>query len=37
MFTGLITEVGRIKFLKQQEQDLEIGVACSFASQLTPG
>ncbi|MDU1224297.1 riboflavin synthase [Varibaculum cambriense] len=37
MFTGLVAEVGRIKALKMQEQDLEIGVACSFASQLMPG
>lgn len=37
MFTGLIQEVGRIKALKMQEKDLEIGVSCSFAGELNPG
>ena len=37
MFTGLIEEVGRIKVLKLREKDLEIGVTCSFAGELSPG
>lgn len=37
MFTGLIQEVGTIKSLKKQEADLEIGISCTFASELCPG
>lgn len=37
MFTGLIAEVGTIKSLKKQETDLEIGISCTFASELFPG
>lgn len=37
MFTGLISEVGIIKSLKKQESDLEIGISCSFPSELSPG
>lgn len=37
MFTGLIAEVGTIKSLKKQETDLEIGVSCTFASELSLG
>lgn len=37
MFTGLIAEVGTISSLKKQEADLEIGISCSFASELCPG
>jgi len=37
MFTGLIEEIGRIKVLKMREKDLEIGVKCSFAGDLSLG
>ena len=37
MFTGLIAEVGTISSLKKQEADLEIGISCSFASELSLG
>lgn len=37
MFTGLIEEVGRIKVLKMRKKDLEIGVTCSFAGELSLG
>ncbi|MBS5918765.1 MAG: riboflavin synthase [Varibaculum cambriense] len=37
MFTGLIAEVGTIKSLKKQETDLEIGISCTFASELSLG
>lgn len=37
MFTGLVEQLGRISSLTKQEKDLEIGVTCSFASQLSPG
>ena len=37
MFTVLIEEVGRIKVLKMREKDLEIGVKCSFAGELSLG
>ena len=37
MFTGLIAEVGTISSLKKREADLEIGISCSFASELSPG
>ena len=37
MFTGLVEEVGRIKVLKMREKDLEIGVKCSFAGELSLG
>ena len=37
MFTGLITEVGTISSLKKQEVDLEIGISCAFASELSLG
>lgn len=37
MFTGLIAEVGTISSLKKREADLEIGISCSFPSELSPG
>lgn len=37
MFTGLIAEVGTISSLKKREADLEIGISCTFASELSPG
>lgn len=37
MFTGLIAEVGTIKSLKKQETDLEIGISCTFVSELSLG
>ena len=37
MFTGLIAEVGTISSLNKREADLEIGISCTFASELSPG
>lgn len=37
MFTGLIQEVGTISSLKKREADLEVGISCTFSSELTPG
>ncbi|WP_122820308.1 riboflavin synthase [Varibaculum vaginae] len=37
MFTGLVEQVGSISSLTRQEKDLEIGVTCSFAPQLSLG
>ena len=37
MFTGLIQEVGTISSLKKREADLEVGISCTFSSELSPG